>query len=492
MTGSTHIAIIGGGASGTLVAINLLRTATSPCRISIIEREPRLGRGVAFGTTSECHLLNLPAGKMSAFADDSDHFVRWARTHGRGRDGFASTASDDARREDSVDATSFLPRRLYGAYLDAVLDDAIAAARPGITFQRFADEAIAVDERSTGATIVLHGGDRVAADRVVLALGHLPPRNPPLGDPRFYESARYRGYAWAPDVLADLPIDASILLIGSGLTAVDLALELRRREHRGSVHVLTRHGMLPAGHRATAVRAPFLDPASLPTSTAELMRRLRREIAEARARGEDWRAVIDALRPITPLIWQSLPIDERRRFLRHVRPFWEVVRHRMAPETAASFTAMLQSGQLVVHVGRVDRCVERRHGVVVVLRRRRRRERELLAVARVINCTGPESDFRQFKHPLVASLVADGSIRPDPVALGIDVAPDGAVRNAVGARSCILYSLGPTCKGTSWETTAIPEIRVQAAALARRLLEPGATIAARPSAGAAPALAAAR
>lgn len=463
---SPTIVIVGGGASGALVAVQLLR-AGAPVHVVVIERDARLACGVAYATERDAPLLNVPAAHMSALPDDPDHFVDWVRGH--------LSADPDTPAE--VWAQTFAPRRLYGHYLQSLLDEAVLGAPAGTRFTRVTDEAVAVDTTDGALCLVLATGRSVVADACVLALGHFPPHDPPLG-PAVLTSARYRGRSWTPDVLAGLDRSADVLLLGTGLAAMDLALELHERLHRGTVHLLSRTGLLPQAHcSARPLRRPIAF-ADAPTARA-LVRAVRHEVARAAAEGDDWRPVIDALRPLTQSLWERLALAERRRLLRHVRPYWEMARHRMAPQAAAIVASMMREGRLRVHTGSIVGAWDDASGVRVLVEQRRSAVREYVSVARLINCTGPESEYRRFHDPLVASLREQGLVRVDALGLGLDVAPNGAVREDTGRPSARIFTLGPPCKGTRWETAAIPEIRAQAAVLVPVLV---AAAAARPSA----------
>lgn len=450
-----RIAIIGGGFSGAMVATHLLQLATAPLSINLIEPRPSLGAGLAYGTANPRHLLNVPAKRMSAFSDDPEHFLRWLIRHG------------------DYHADSFAPRELYGAYVRAVLVTAIAQAPVNARLDRIRNEAVAILPHGSGAVIQLKTGQTLQADRVVLALGNFPPSDPDVADRSFYQSQRYVGDPWAPDALDHLAPTDPVVLVGSGLTMVDLVLTLKARGHQGTIHGISRHGRLPQSHRFSASYPPFLTAAEAPASTRILLRRIRQEIERAAVAGYDWRAVIDALRPETQALWQTLPLVERRRFLRHVRSCWDIHRHRAAPEVAAAIEQLKRSEQLHVHAGRIGAYREQYDGVWVIYRPPRSNTLVELRVSCVINCTGPENDYRKLQHPLIRHLLASGLARSDPLCLGLDTDPEGRLLDARGYASTFLYTLGPPCKGRLWETTAVPEIRGQAQALAQHLLHAG-------------------
>ncbi|MFN3428594.1 MAG: FAD/NAD(P)-binding protein, partial [Candidatus Sericytochromatia bacterium] len=271
-----------------------------------------------------------------------------------------------------------------------------------------------------------------------------------------------------PGVLDSVDPDEDVLLIGAGLTAIDWALSLATRGHRGHIHLLSRQGRLPHVHVPGLSPRPAVLPAPPYTATG-LLAWVREQVRAAEAAGLDWRQTVDGLRPHLQGLWRGLSHGERRRFLRHARPYWEVHRHRMAPEVAGAIGRLRESGQLTLHAGRVEAYEEGPTGVSVRVRLRGGGH-AIVSVARVVNCTGPEADFRKKRHPLVANLLERGLVRPDALGMGIEVGDDGAVLDAQGAPSTNLFALGPVRKGGLWETTAVPELRAQASALAKALI----------------------
>ena len=307
-----RVAIIGGGFTGSILAAQLLRRDTS-LSVTLIESASVAGRGVAYATSCSSHLLNVPAANMSAFPEDAEHFVRWAQLN----------------YDSGTENEDFLPRRVYGHYIGSILRQQTQQCPE--RFQIVCDEAQSIASANGGATIRLASGRSISAEQVVLALGNFPPaslRLPGLTP----ESMRYVPWAWNVNALdlGDLSQEEEILLIGSGLTSIDLAIALRAHEFSGIIHILSRHGLMPQGHND----GDFLCAkwrTELPRSIRELVRLVRKRAEVVRYRGGDWRSVIDSLRPVTAQIWQSLPPAEQRRFLRHVRPYWDVHRHRIAP-----------------------------------------------------------------------------------------------------------------------------------------------------------------
>jgi hydroxyacylglutathione hydrolase len=452
-TSQLTVAIIGGGFTGTTLAAQLLRNSGGSVSVFLIERGARLGRGVAYGTECAEHLLNVRAKNMSAYPDDPEHFLQWVHLN------HDSGASPD----------DYLPRPVYGQYVASVLQHEIER-HPGHV-EHVQHEAVSIARVGESAEIRLRSGRTLFADKVVMALGNFPPGDPRLPG-RTPHSQRYVSNPWAPSALGDVSHDESVLLVGSGLTSVDLAITLRRRGFRGTIHILSRHGLLPQTHKATAVWPPFWTEAS-PGTVCGLLRLIRTQVRAAEKAGSGWRAVIDSLRPFTQEIWRSLSFKERRRFLRHVRPYWDVHRHRVAPAIGVRLALQIQDSQMEIHAGRITAYAEDSDGVDVTYRSRGSGELERLHVDRVINCTGPKSDCRKVDHPLLTNLMRQKLARPDSLFLGLDVSSDGALINADGAASDLLYAIGTARKGSLWETIAVPELRVQASELSKLLLRTG-------------------
>ncbi|MBI0473860.1 FAD-dependent oxidoreductase [Sphingomonas sp. MA1305] len=436
-----HVAIVGAGFSGTLQAINLLRH-DGP-RATLIERAPVAGLGVAYGAAQPSHLLNVRAGNMSAFPDDPDHFVRWLG--GRGM----------------VDAAgTFVPRVTYGAYLRDLLEEARARAGDRLTVvQNDVADIVAADE---GASVMLADGERIAADAAVLAVGNLPPHDPPGLDPATL-STRYRNDPWAPGLSDGLSDADTVLVIGTGLTMVDVALTLDAQGFGGRIVAVSRRGLLPREHAPPAPNPDRLR--ERPATVASAL------VAMVRDRGEriGWRQAVDELRPFTQGMWANASGAERARFLRHLRPWWDVHRHRIAPPVAARLAAMIADGRLHLVAGKTAGFVERPDGVAVTWRPRGSDATEIIVAQRIVNCTGPQGDLARTTEPLLRRLADRGTIRADAARLGIDVDAEARTIAADGAANDWLYALGPMTRGAFWEIVAVPDIRTQTWAVARKL-----------------------
>ena len=310
-------------------------------------------------------------------------------------------------------------------------------------------------------------GGSLTVGQAVLALGNFPSGNPSIADPAFYASARYHRNPWLPGLLPAILQTEACLLIGSGLTMVDWAVALAAAGYQGKIHVVSRRGFWPKAYQGANPAGFNIDSTFRPATVRSGLRQIRQFIAANRG---DWRAVMDALRPHTQTLWQSLPLAERRRFLRHLRPFWDVHRHRLAPPVADNLERLLASGQLRRHVGTITEYREAETEVAVAIRLRTSRTIDRIRVGAVINCSGSDSNYRRLESALIRNLLEQGLIRPDRLALGLDVTAEGALIGNDGRPSDRLYTLGPPARGLSWETTAVPEIRNEARRLAEWLV----------------------
>lgn len=454
------LAIVGGGVSGALVATHLLQRSGPGTRVVLIERRTPVGPGVAYCTDCPAHLLNVPAGCMGLFPGEPDGFLEWVRR----RVGFVGFP-------DSVDAGDFLPRRLYGAYITDTLEAARAAAPAGVSLETVQGEAVDIEEVSGGARLVLADGRSFPAQAVVLAIGTLPGEYPIKRSIPFYRGPRYVHVPWLGRLMANLSKADDVLVVGAGPTAVDIILELDSLGHHGTVHALSRRGLRPLAQvPGLPPYPPFISRDRLPATVVECLRILRAEARNASENGSDWRAVIDAIRPFTQAIWAGFAPAERARFMRHARPFWEAHRHRISPQTAATIRRLEDEGRVRFAAGHLESLRDMPTQAEALYRQRGTGRLVTLRVAKVINCTGPRTDYSKYQHPLLINLLARGLIDHDFLALGIKALPSFEVLRYRGGPTGWLFTIGPPLKGMLWESTAVAEIRVQALSLAEQLL----------------------
>jgi uncharacterized NAD(P)/FAD-binding protein YdhS len=449
----TSIAIVGAGFSGTLLALHLLRRCPPSTHVTLIERNNQFGLGTAYSTGNASHLLNVPAGRMSAFHDAPHDFVDWLKAEAELPPG--AEPSDRA----------FVPRQLFGEYIRHHLNRELKRSQSKDRLDLVRGDVCAIDRVEDGFILRIASGKSVRADFVVLATGNFPPESPPIADKSFYDTDLYCSDPWEPDAFTCLAAADPVLLIGTGLTMVDAVISLLDRGHTGPIHAVSRRGLLPLRHALDAM-APSPSKRPLPTTVNALARHLREEGARALEEGATWQPVIDHMRPFTQDVWAAMSLDDRARFLRHLRPWWDIHRHRLAPAVAARIDGALTSGQLRTAAGRIRAFRWSGDGVPpgrVAIDYLSKRSRTLvtLEAARVINCSGPGCDYDRIQHPLIKSLLADGQVRPDALKLGLDVTGNCALKDRSAAISQRLFAIGPVTKGAFWEIIAVPDIRRQ-------------------------------
>ena len=433
----TRVAVIGAGLAGTAVAMHLLREGAAG--VVLIEREREPGRGTAYGTRRPEHLLNVPARRMSVWPDDPTEFARWWERRGG-------------------DAEDYAARMLFGDYICELMTG--AAER----IETVSGEAVDVGLSGGREAVRLRDGRTVEAEAVVLALGNLRPAPLPGLDPRRLGAA-YVEDPWYGGLADGLAADDVVLLVGTGLTAIDAALTLDALGFRGRILALSRRGLAP---RANLPREPVAEPLdAFPRSAVSLARAVRR-----RAREIGWRESIHEVRQAAQRIWREAPVAERRRFLRHLRPWWDVHRHRIAPAVARRIDEMRAEGRLRFAAGRIVAAEPDGAGADVTWRPRGADRPQRLRAARIVNCSGPELDIGRAGEPLLDTLIAGGRIRPDACRLGIDVDEYSRALDSGGTAGPSLYAIGPMTRGALWESIAVSDIGVQAQAVARTIMAP--------------------
>ncbi|MFI1973670.1 FAD/NAD(P)-binding protein [Streptomyces wedmorensis] len=448
--GSHTVAVVGVGAAGTLTAVHLCETATrrrTPLDLVLIDPAPEAGRGVAYATPDPGHRLNVPTGGMSCYPDDPGHFTRWLCRHG----------------EPTVTGADFATRYRYGAYLADTLAQAIVRAHGVVSVRRLRTRAEDCAGTTDGRVLLgLADGTRLTADAAVLATGPAGP-TAAWAPGELREAPGFIASPWASGALdGPLTDGADVLLVGTGLTAVDLALTLDRPGR--TVHAVSRNGLLPQPHALTPA-GPMQAPEGLYGSSLEQLRRIvRHHVARSVRLHGDWRPALDSLRPHTARLWQDLTLEERAELIAVDGALWNTHRHRMAPATAEAVARARTAKRLVVHAGSVTRAAALDDGSLSV---GLSGDREL-NVGWVIDCTGPG---RRPDGSLWGSLLASGTAVPGPLGMGVATL-DGRLLAAEGRTGLPLYTLGSPRRGELWETTAVPEIRVQAAAVAQALLAP--------------------
>jgi uncharacterized NAD(P)/FAD-binding protein YdhS len=463
------IAIVGAGFTGSLLALHLLQRCQPGDRIYLIERNAQFGRGLAFSTGNPNHLLNVRAGNMSAYADQPDHFVQWLRRLPK---------ATQALLNEYPTVTTFVPRGLYGSYIQQQLGEEIWRRGHGQNLYLVTDEAVRIHREPAQTktekplSVELAVGRRLPVDRCVLATGNLLPSK---------NQGAIIGNPWDERALANLDPDADVLVLGTGLTMVDTVISLLDRGHKGRIVAVSRRGLLPRLHLSAGVDdlpQPWrFDAPPSGHNVLTLFRHIRAAAREAAAQGQDWRVVIDGLRSHTQRLWHEMPTAERARFLRHLRPWWDVHRHRSATRVMARILEAIQRRQLMVVAGRIESMNPAGPHIAVAIRPRGKDGRMTLNAQRVLDCTALTPDISKLELPLLRELIASGAARADALGLGLDVTPAGALIDARGKPARDLFAVGPVTRGTFWEITAVPDIRVACEALAEHLLPAGRIVA---------------
>lgn len=448
-----RIAVIGAGFSGVMTAIHLLWRCKPGERVYLVERAGRIGPGLAYGSNHPRHLLNVRAENMSAFADEPDHFLRWLER---------LPPDEQAEAGERTIAGIFVRRSVYGRYIQELLRDAIARQDGGDNLFLVADQAVGVRPAGGRLELVTASGRHHTVDAVVLALGNLPPERPTMPG--------YMASPWVRGALSGLRRDEPIVLLGTGLTMADTCLALIDQGFGGPIHAISRRGLLPLGHGPSTPWSDLRLTADDRRSLVALFAALRREVRRAAEAGVGWRAVVDAVRPHVQTLWAEMTPADKQRFLRHVRPWWDVHRHRMAPTVAATLTSLQTSRTLQVHTGRIGSIRPEAGALRVSWRPRGATGERTVLAQRVIDCTGLATDYTTLDDPLIQQLLGDGMVRPAAMRLGIDCTSYGAVIDQSGQPSHRLYAVGPITRGALWEIIAVPEIREQAEQVAMNVL----------------------
>lgn len=452
----THfdVIIIGGGASGTMLCIHLLQSANRALSIAIIDPSPLLGDGIAYRTRNPAHILNVPAGQMSCFPDDPDDFVRFLRQ----RSPFRTESI-------SVTRQRFISRMYFGEYLREQL--ASTQRRGPAYLIPVQATAMNLTCQTTCCVITLDNGHLLQSKRLIIAVGNFPKltqqRQPTHPD----EAIATQCFDLASR--KPWPCDQSVGIIGAGLSMVDVVLELQQRGQRGTIHIFSSHGGMPLPH-AEADQAHFPVAPLLSQSLRQQMRQLRHYAKQAQQAHQPWQSVMDRIRPHLRVMWQCLSEQDQSRFLRHVLPYWNRHRHRIAPHIYTLLCRLQASGQLVFHRCRVSAIVSTGQQTVSLLHKNAQgQEQCCCTVDQLITATGLELRAKSIINPLIEKLLQSGLARPGTHGLGLDTDLDGALRDHSGHANPNIYVLGSLRTGQLWESLAIPDLRNQAADLVKRI-----------------------
>ena len=460
-----RIVVAGGGFAGATLAVHLMRRASDPVQIDVVEPRDTLGAGLAYGTGDPEHRLNVPSDKMVVLHDDPLAFTRWMEATGRrgadpeGEDG---TGFHYSRRVD------------FGAFMADLVRRTAVRAAPEVRVAHVRDRVTAVTPSPDGADATLASRPRLRAARVVLAMSHDRPALPFAVTPEVAHHPDYHADPWDTARISRIDSAARVVVLGTGLTMVDVVTGLIARGHHGPIVALSRRGLTPRGHGQfdPAVAAP---PASMTATPLSALRATRRLVRDEVAAGRDWHPAVEAMRRSAEPIWQSWSARDQAHALRRLRAFWDVHRFRIAPQVADRLDATRGAGALDILRAGVEGLALRDGGFEVSVRTAAGPAQHAADV--VVNCLGPRPDITRRADPVLRQLLAGGIAVPDPHRLGLDVDAAYRLRGADGTVSTAVRAVGPLTRGVFWEVVGVPELsahcdRLAAALLSERAMRP--------------------
>lgn len=465
-----------------MLAVNLVRHSPIPLHIRLVDKSGEFAKGPAYSTTDPVHLLNIAADRMGAFSDNPKHFFEWLTDNeALWRD------KDESFSSILLNPKDYPPRKLYGIYLENLLAEAgKEAAAKGIILEKMkgtASDADIIEEKtrieSRRHLSVTIEGTAHEVDALVLAVGNFPSKTFDFEGGLFNTHGRYMRSIWqysdpahnifAKKDLSYLSENEPIFIIGTGLTMVDAVMSLHARNYHGNIIAISRNGQLSEPHKVIdKPYPPFLTLDNAPKTAMEFYQLIRGEVTEAEKHGYDWRAVIDSLRPYTPIIFHRFPIEEKRAFMDNFYPWWNIHRHRIPQKTHMILSQLINEGRLevvsgnVLHVG-----VTGDNPLSVTFRRRNEDTTTTMMAGHVMNCSGPELDIAKSKNPLLLNLRDKGMVTVGPLRIGIEVTENDMVK---GTAPDLLHAMGPILMGEYLETTAVAELRVQTENLAKTII----------------------
>jgi uncharacterized NAD(P)/FAD-binding protein YdhS len=462
--GIPRIAVVGGGFAGAAFAIHLIRAnGERPIAIDIYEPRPLLGAGLAYSSADPAHRINVAAARMAVFSEDPTHFDRWFRETGESAD------DPEAVLEDG---RAYPRRAAFGRYMDQLLRTA-ARAFPNVRFRHLRAKVTDLDRPGDSYRLTTEAGEQNIADLVVLSPGHPPPPNLRWASAEAAAAPRFVADPWRPAALQKIRPSDEALIIGTGLTMADVVASLRLQGHVGPITAVSRRGLTPRARTILPVEAfgTFNQP---PTeSAAALLHRVRQAVRAAAKEGKPWECVVDALRQQGTAVWQGLSPASRRRFLHHLRTWWDVHRYQIAPQLDRVLVEDQRSGRLKIVKADIQAIETYQGSFHVSLRLRgkpRYPEAERFFDA-VVNCTGPDHGTVVQSNPVLHALAARGLLRAEPQGLGLEVDRHARVIGIDGAPTRGLFVAGPLARGYFGELMGLPQVSLQPERLAISIAE---------------------
>ncbi len=463
MTKTKHIVIIGGGFCGTMTATNLIRGAKGPLKITVVNSGAPFNLGVAYNTYSATHLLNVAAGNMSVFPEDMMHFTNWVKS----KDEYSEFETD-------LLSKTFLPRNLFGKYVQSVWESTLASMSNHIEFS-LVDDYVSDLELAENNTVkvTLKNGEPLTADYAVLATGNSLPRNPQIANMDYYKSSTYYRNPWTVESVTKLNPDDDVLIVGNGLTMVDTVIGLIEHGFKNKIYSVSTNGFGVLAHRHFGLSyTGLVKELENRYELQRLVSIVNKHIKKVRKLGVSAGPVIDSLRPYSHKIWQAFTLEEKKQFINRFRYMWGVARHRLPVFIYDIIENLRLEGQLIVHQGKLVDIIEKGNQVHVTFHNAKTHTNETLIVQRVINCTGPETSIYKTLNPLLRQLADRGILSADPLELGVntDISTYNIIDNK-GKKLPQIFTLGTNLKGSLWETIAVPELRVQCKEVSNVLLK---------------------
>ncbi len=455
---NADVLIVGGGLSGTMLAVQLLRLPGKR-QILVIEPRQELGRGEAYSAVELGHTLNGNAARMSVDPDNADDLTQWLTAY------IADGGWPESDQQHVPISELFPPRGIFGLYAQQRLAEAKALSASTVEHVRAEVVDLEVDEHST--LLTLSDGQQLRGTFAVLATGMFPAARTPQTESSGLNAAAVD--PWDVQAMTQLDPQATVLIIGSGLTMVDAVVSLEQAGHRGPIEIFSRHGLLPHVRRQPPAWVDFLGEDHSLRSPRQLLREVRRQCKLALEQRIDWQAPLDTVRAHIGRLWSQASEAEKRQFVRHIRPWWESHHHRSPPLSAELVARLHGEGRLRIRAASYKGLVPSQGDVTIRLRPRGEQAIVQVSGAALINSSGIEYDWRRVARPLPRQLLKRGLIQPGPLALGIAADVSGAVLDANGQVSRRLFAMGPPLRGMWWESTAVTDVAIQAKALAARL-----------------------
>ncbi len=450
MSANLYIAIIGAGASGTVTAIQLMQKLQVPATIYLIEKNPEtLFRGVAYSSVLPYQPLNVQAGRMSIYNQAPDDFYDWLKAH----------KQDESETEITRD--SFVSRRWFGDYLVASFEQEKARSQ-WVTVEIVISSCnnLDFDFNSSQYKLELSNGNNLSTQYVVFACGNEQPGAVIEPAATAQLDGRYVENPWLSDTLKQIQAEEDVLVIGNGLTMVDHVVSLMKQQHKGKIYTISRNGYLPLQH--DDIQHFTFEVSHEPTKSEEILSLLKQNIAKATLLKVSWQNVMDAMRPHTSRFWKGLSLTQKDLFLKKLRTYWEIHRHRMPQASANALQQLQQSGQLEVLAGSYISVTKNGNTIDFTYQNKAKKHRQSVMVHRILNCTGPSTDYLKTDNILFKNLLAKEWMKQDALKLGIETGFRGEVIKRSGVILQNTFTIGPVRRATEWETTAIREIRTQA------------------------------